>query len=419
MISMERIEKNQIFELRDEFGTPFYLMFPARFRQNLRAFMQAFKKKYERMVLGYSFKTNYVPALCEIAKNEGCYAEVVSEMELELANRLGFNNIIFNGPIKKEYVIEKAIKCNAILNLDAEYEVDYICKFKKEHPDSVLSIGLRLNVHIQDDKGNSTIQCGLKHGRFGFPHDMLSRIIKKLHSAGIQICSLHGHSSSTDRAVSNFEIITKYMLSVREEFQLNDVKYFDIGGGFIGAAPDGMDLKGRPSYEDYSRAVLDIVCEDHWFNDVKPYIVIEPGASVVSNVFDYYTTVYQLKTIGTKRFAIVDGSVFDVKPTLHQNNLPFSVLSLSRETDVKKEDFELFDVVGSTCMEKDIILSNVNLDNINNGDILQIRGVGAYTMSLTPTFINFLSPVFSVENKNFKLVRKRQVIEDVLNIYKL
>ncbi len=70
-------------------------------------------------------------------------------------------------------------------------------------------------------------------------------------------------------------------------------------------------------------------------------------------------------------------------------------------------------------MEKDIILSNVNLDNIINGDILQIRGVGAYTMSLTPTFINFLSPVFSVENKNFKLVRKRQVIEDVLNIYKL
>ena len=27
------------------------------------------------------------------------------------------------------------------------------------------------------------------------------------------------------------------MLSVREEFRLESVKYFDIGGGFFGAAP--------------------------------------------------------------------------------------------------------------------------------------------------------------------------------------
>lgn len=415
---MERIDAKLIADLRNEYGTPFYVMYPARFRRNLNAFLNAFRNDYERTILGYSFKTNYLPALCEIAKDEGCYAEVVSEMELELANRLGFKNIIFNGPIKKRYVIEKAIKSNAIINLDAEYEVDYICKYKKEHPDAELSIGLRLNVQIQDEEGNSTIQCGLRHGRFGFPKDMLSQIVNKLQNAGIQICSLHGHSSSSNRAVANYMIITEYMLSVREEFQLNDVKYFDIGGGFFGAAPEGMNLFGRPTYEDYSLAVLDIVRKDPWFIDTKPYIIIEPGSSVVSNVFEYYTSIYQLKTIGSKHFVVVDGSVFDVKPTMHTSNLPFSVISFNK-SDSKQEKLELFDVVGSTCMEKDIILRDVDLSNVNNSDILQIRGVGAYTISLTPTFINYLAPVLSVENNSVELIRKRQIIDDVLNIYKL
>ena len=413
------IDKKLIYNLRSEHGTPFYLMFPARFRKNLNDFLNAFKKKYEKTILGYSFKTNYLPALCEIARKEGCYAEVVSEMELELADKLHFENIIFNGPIKKGYVLEKAIEKKAIINLDADYEVDYICNYKKAHPNQPLTVGLRLNVQIQNEDGITSVQSGLKHGRFGFPHDILNNAVKKIRKAGIQICSLHGHSSSSDRAVLNFEIITKYMLSVREEFQLNDVKYFDIGGGFFGAAPDGMNISGKPTYEDYAHAVLSILCKDPWFLDARPYIVIEPGSSVVSNVFEYYTSVFQLKTIGTKHFAIVDGTVFDVKPTMHSNNLPFSLLLFSDDKDYGQKILESYDVVGSTCMEKDIIMHDVSLPNLNKNDIFQIRGVGAYTISLTPTFINFLAPIFSIEKEDVVMVRKRQNIEDVLNIYKL
>ena len=102
----------------------------------------------------------------------------------------------------------------------------------------------------------------------------------------------------------------------------------------------------------------------------------------------------------------------------HTSNLPFSVISFNK-SDSKQEKLELFDVVGSTCMEKDIILRDVDLSNVNNSDILQIRGVGAYTISLTPTFINYLAPVLSVENNSVELIRKRQIIDDVLNIYKL
>ena len=169
MISMEQIDYQKINEIEGKIGTPFYLMFPDRYRRNVSSFMAAFTKRYPKIIAGYSFKTNYVPALCDIARTMGVYAEVVSEMELDLAIQLGFENIIFNGPIKKESTLLKAIDHHAIINLDAEYEVDTVCRLKQENPDLPMRIGLRVNVHLVDENGNSVIQCGLRHGRFGFP----------------------------------------------------------------------------------------------------------------------------------------------------------------------------------------------------------------------------------------------------------
>lgn len=417
-ILMEQIDCERIKALADSIGTPFYLMFPDRYCYNLDTFVSSFKKYYPKVIAGYSFKTNYVPALCNKAKLIGCFAEVVSEFELELAIRLGFQRIIFNGPIKNKNALEKAIKYKAIINLDAEYEVDYVCKYKQMHPNAYLQVGIRLNVNLTDKEGCSKIQCGLRHGRFGFPREILAKNLGLLSSCGIKICSIHGHTSSSDRAVMNYRVISDYMLSVCEKFQLNDVEYFNIGGGFFGAPPKGLDLTGKPSYQDYADTILNCVLANKWFVNHKPYIVIEPGSSVVSNVFEYYTQIYQLKTIGNKNFVIVDGSVFDVKPTMHTNNLPFSLI---QNKESRSDGISVYDVVGSTCMEKDIILSGVSLpDTIGKGDFIQIRGVGAYTLSLTPTFINFLPPVISIEgNGNTRLVRRRQNIEDILAIYRL
>ena len=401
---MEQINYSCLKETEQRIGTPFYLMCSEQYKHNIASFVSAFKKRYQNVIAGYSFKTNHIPALCEIAKSEGYYAEVVSEMELDLAIKLGFDKIIFNGPIKKDEAFRKAIAHHAIINLDSVYEIDYICQYKREHPGAELKIGLRVNVRLTDENGQSTIQCGLREGRFGFSYQILGENINRLREAGIAIVALHGHTSSSDRAVANYKVITEYMLSVCEDFQLNDLRYFDLGGGFFGAAPEGMDMTGMPSYEDYANAIMDIALNNEWFAQQQPSIVIEPGVSVVSNVFTYYMKVYQIKHIGSKNFVIVDGTVFDVKPTMHANNLPYTVIS-----DNQEGESGLFDVVGSTCMEKDIILHDVELNHIKAGDYIEIKGVGAYTIALTPTFINYQAPIISI--------RRRQELSDVISIY--
>lgn len=412
-ILMEQINYNLLKDLDEKYGSPFYIMDPEKHRNNINGFINAFKKKYDKVIAGYSFKTNYVPALCNIAKEEGCFAEVVSDMEYDLAVKLGFDKIVFNGPIKREPVLYDAIERGAVINLDTEYEVNSVCRYKKLNPEKEIKVGLRININLTDENGNSTIQCGLRFGRFGFPDEIIGENIEKLRNAGIKIISLHGHTSTSDRAVLNYKIITQHMLAVCEKYQLNDLQYFDIGGGYFGAAPEGMDLTGRPKYEDYADCVLGEALVNKWFVNQNPFIVIEPGSSVVANVFTYYTKVYQNKKVGKVNFVMVDGSVFDVKPTMHANNLPHEVYRANENTETY-----ICDVVGSTCMEKDVMLKEVEMPKMEAGDYIQFRGVGAYTICMTPTFINYLEPILMAEDGGYTEVRRRQNIEDIIQIYK-
>lgn len=410
---MEQINHSILKDLDEKYGSPFYIMNPEMYKKNINAFLDAFRRKYEKIIAGYSFKTNYVPALCNLAKEEGCVAEVVSDMEYALAEAIGFKNIIFNGPIKRSSILFQALEKGSLVNLDSEYEVDLVCQYKKRHPNANVGVGIRININLTDEYGRSPIQCGIRFGRFGFPATIIGKNIERLRESGVRIIGLHGHTSTSDRAVLNYQIITQQMLAVCEVFRLNDLEYFDIGGGFFGAAPEGMDLTGRPTYEDYANCILGEVMNNEWFLTRKPYIVIEPGSSVVSNVFNYYTKVYQNKTVGTVNFVMVDGSVFDVKPTMHANNLPHSVY---RATNIMET--YTCDVVGSTCMEKDVMLKKVELPKLEAGDFIEFRGVGAYTISLTPTFINYLPPIIMHSQGEYVEVRRRQNIKDIIRIYK-
>jgi len=410
---MEQIDYNKIKELEKNYGTPFYVMNGERFRNNIRSFREAFTGRYDKVIVGYSLKTNYVPALAKIASEEGCYAEVVSGMEYQLAERIGFRQIIFNGPVKRPWIFQRALEQKAIINLDSDYEVDCVCQYKQSHPEENINVGIRININITDSCGNSVIQCGLRFGRFGFPDDTVGANIERLRKAGVRINSIHGHTSTSDRAVVNYNVIATMMLNTCQQYQLDDIEYFNVGGGFFGAAPEGMDLTGKPTYKDYADVILNTVLANSWFRKQSPYIVLEPGSSVVANVFSYHTKVYQIKTVGRVNFVVVDGTVMDIKPTMHTRNLPHKTHAA---TVLKKRI--TCDVVGSTCMEKDVMLKDVPLPQLQVGDYIEFLGVGAYTICMTPSFINYQAPILAVENGEYTEIRRQQTIDDILTTYK-
>lgn len=410
----------ELEHLSQNIGDSFYILQEENYLKNIIDLKAAFAKHFKKVIIGYSYKTNYIPRLCTIAKENGVYAEVVSEMELDLAVKLGYEykDIIFNGPFKKESDLEKTLLGNSIVNLDSFYELDLVKNIVGKHPEKQFKVGLRINMSLIDQDGNSSIQDGLNIGRFGFDSSgkEFTNVIKTLNNLGVKINALHGHTSTSDRSLKNFTTIVQTLCKVRNDFELNDIEYLNVGGGFFGPMPKGLLNRVTPTFEEYAETVFYNFSKDEWFNKNKPTIILEPGVSVVSNALSYVSKIIDIKTIRNKKFLLVEGGIYNIKPTRHSLNLPYSIISKNEKTD---EPTETYDVVGSTCMERDVVLNDVKTENANTNDFIQIDNVGAYTIVKTPNFINYVPAIITInkETKDFKVIRSRQNIDDLLTNY--
>ena len=84
--------KEKINELVAKYGSPLYVFQKEEFVKNYLHFEKCLMNLYPKYQLAYSYKTTYTPVICEIVKQLGGYAEVVSDMEYNVAKRLGYDN---------------------------------------------------------------------------------------------------------------------------------------------------------------------------------------------------------------------------------------------------------------------------------------------------------------------------------------
>lgn len=405
-----------IQSLVSQYGSPFYMIDRAVFEANFDAMVTAFQSRYSPFILAYSYKTNYIPYLCRIVRDKGGWAEVVSRMEYDIALKVGCDpaRIIFNGPVKSAADIELALSGGSLVNLDSEAEIDPVLAFAEAHPDKRIRIGLRINIGLSDEAGVSRIQNSLKVGRFGFAPAELDAVRRKLAAAGnIRVVSLHGHTSTTDRSVWCFTTIAKTLVSVAETYFAETVEYINVGGGFFGIIPPQRRWCDVPSFDDYAEAICTVLCQSDWVKHAKPALIIEPGIAMVANAVSFVTRVVSVKNVRDKTFVTVDGSAFNSKPTFHTLNPPFAILSASTAAG----PVQTFDVVGSTCMEKDILLADVSAPLPAAGDYHKIDSIGAYTVVMTPPFINPAPAILAQDGDNTLCVRRRQTLDDIFSGY--
>jgi diaminopimelate decarboxylase len=121
-----------------------------------------------------------------------------------------------------------------------------------------------------------------------------------------------------------------------------------------------------------------------------------------------------VKNIRGRLFVVVDSNAFNIKPTFHKINQPYQVI---RNTNKQKHC--IFSVVGSTCMEKDYLLREINDSLPNPGDFIKIDNVGAYTIVLTPPFINPAPAIICKKGAKLNCVRSRQTLNDMFKNYVL
>ena len=118
----------------EKLETPCFILDIDCLEKNFNNYKTDFETFWPNFITGYSYKTNSLPWLCNWFKKNGCYAEIVSDDEYELAKWIGYSEdkIIFNGPIKGKKNMSSLLQSNGILNVDCEDELDEIDKKDKD-----------------------------------------------------------------------------------------------------------------------------------------------------------------------------------------------------------------------------------------------------------------------------------------------
>ena len=170
---------NEVLEnMSKVLGDAFYLLDSSKFSNNFEEFLSEFTTIYPKTNIGYSYKTNYTPKLCKLVNEMGGYAEVVSEMEYDLAIKIGVNPkmIIVNGPYKTKKALEKFVLGESIVNLDSYAEVELLKEIAQRHSSRQLKVGFRCNFEINDESIS----------RFGFDieSDNFTRMFSQISNIG-------------------------------------------------------------------------------------------------------------------------------------------------------------------------------------------------------------------------------------------
>jgi len=114
------IDGVEIAPLLEQYGSPLFIVSENTLRENVRRLRRAFATRWPRIRHGWSYKTNYLGAICNILHQEDSWAEVVSEFEYRKARANGVpgSRIIFNGPWKPNEILEQAAQEGATIHLD-------------------------------------------------------------------------------------------------------------------------------------------------------------------------------------------------------------------------------------------------------------------------------------------------------------
>ena len=404
-----------LYNLEKKFGNSFFLLDLDKFKRNYQEFLHSFCSIYPHTNLGYSYKTNYIPKLCQTVDSMGGYAEVVSQMEYDLAIAIGVSpsRIIFNGPLKSPEDLENAILAGSIVNLDCLEEVEIVAALARRLPEQKIAVGLRCNF----DVGAGRIS------RFGFDVeggalDDVFKIFRELKNCSV--LGLHCHISTSARSIESYKLRTQKILEFSDYyFQDKPPKFIDIGGGFFGRMND--DLKSQfdcyvPTYQEYAQSIAPQL-RNRFPDNSGPELIIEPGVAVVADVLQFVAKVVGLKTIISRQIALIVGSIHNIKPTLTDKKLSLQVYKNDTNPPTKKLSGSV-DLVGYTCMEHDCLYADYS-DEIGIGDYAVFDNLGAYTVVFKPPFIRPNPPIVSYDATadKYTLIRRQETSQDVFSTY--
>lgn len=403
----DQIDGVSIDALCREYGSPLFVFSERKLRDRIRQAREAFARRYPQTTMCWSYKTNYLDAICAIFHQEGSLAEVVSGMEYEKARRLGMpgDKIVFNGPAKTEAELRRAVAERAILHADHLEEIYLLEKIANE-TGSVPRVGVRISL----DAG---VQPRWDRFGFGLENGQAMQAIRRIVRGGkLALGGLHTHIGTfvLDTAAYGRAAAKLADLAVEVERTLGArPTHLDLGGGF--ASNNTLSTQYHsgaiaPGVTDYADALASALLASGT-DRVHP-LFIETGRALVDDAGTLLASVIATKRLASgKRAIVIDAGV----------NLLFTAwwyrlnVAPARNVGAFVEDTAIY---GPLCMNIDCIRESVALPDMRPGERLAIHPVGAYTLTQSMQFIHLRPACVLIDERgNPELIRRAEVIEDL------
>lgn len=384
--------------------TPYFIIDKNSLEENLSNMLDGFVSKLKNCIIGYSLKTNSLPWIVRFLYEKGCYIEVVSRDEFELAKylKIPLNKIIYNGPIKSKDSVLEIINGNGILNIDSFEEINWL----KETKSKKIKVGLRVNIDLEHYCPTET-WTGENGSRFGFSYENgeLGKVIKILENIkNIQIVGIHCHNTTKTRSLNIYKTLTKEVVNIIKSFKLN-IEYIDIGGGFYGGVPK------KPTYKEYAEVIYNELKQENLENKV---IIFEPGSAMIASSISFVAEIKSVKEIKNKKIIVTNASCNCINPFIQDKIYEIEYYNSNFKQLESRQIVKEQVLCGYTCLEKDILIKLKNKQELKVGDKIIFKKMGAYTSTLSPLFIEYFPDIYLKDGKEYFIIRKRWTVKEFI-----
>ena len=146
-------------------------------------------------------------------------------------------------------------------------------------------------------------------------------------------------------------------------------------------------------------------------------IYIEPGRSIVgTSGITLYTVGGSKQVPKGKKYVSVDGGMADnPRPSMYQAEY-FAEKVSQQET----EETETVTLAGRYCESGDILIKDITLPKLNEGDLICVYNTGAYCYSMSSNYNRTLKPaIVLVNDGNADIISERESYEHLVSLDKI
>lgn len=404
--------------LAAQYGTPLYVMDENVIRSNMRAFKSSMDKYYGgKGLVCYASKAFSCKEIYRIAKEEGIGADVVSIGEMYTAKSVGFpmDQVCFHGNNKTRRELEAALDWGVtrivVDNLTELHTLSALAKEKGIIAEILLRIKPGIDAHT-----HNFIRTGQIDSKFGLAletGEAMEGVKEALAAESVTLRGLHCHIGSQIFSVDPFvhaaEVMMGFLGQIKAETGV-ELPELNLGGGFGILYTDEDEPVPFGDYmEPVSRAVK---ASAEKLGLSQPFVLIEPGRSIVGEAGTTLYTVGSVKEIPDIRtYVSVDGGMGD-NPRYILYQAKYDMILANR---VNEPETETVTVAGRCCESGDLLGENVPLAPAKPGDLLAVFATGAYNYSMASRYNRVgIPPVVMVKDGVSRVIVRGESLEDLV-----